>query len=1037
MKIQNRLLLFTASFIILTAVVVGGIGFKMGLQSFHENTERMLVQARDQKSREIQKEFENIGNGLRVFSDLTANRGVIQKLSTERSALQHQLQKNSLSSELPVEIAMFYRQSTTAGALQTISRMDPVTQFLQSQFIREAQQKDISPREITKFQNPPPYEYFNTLALVHPALSDFEQRYQLEDLILTDTAGNVLYTAEKGLNFGSNLQTGVLSSTPLAHAFRWSLSATPGTYRIFDLAPLSSFQPKSSLWVAVPVYNKAQIVGGMIAQISETRLREIMELPGDVEVLLLTRQELPNRLKGTQASSRLVLPGVEWKLIARLEEESAFPALTQFLLPSILILVPILGLLLWAAAAFSRKLIRPLQQLREDLESSAIPQTLYTGKDEFAKLIEKLHELMTELDQLRKSEHFLKCTLESAKDLIFLVNEEQQIQLTSQYTCKILGVPPSSLCGSNLNTWLDLGQKNLSTSELHHEATLKTISGKTIPVEISWDTISHPSVPGKSYYVITGTDIEDNKKVLENYQLLESLYKESQSSFHLGSFVENHTTKTAYWSDEQYRILGLNPATTKPSFELFRSLVLVDDHALLDRSIADAEKNMNEFNADFRVRKANSQEIIWVRSIARTDFDSYGNRSKTYGTIQDITEMKRTEQSLISAKNEALKSSQAKSEFLARMSHEIRTPMNAIMGMADLLKETKLSDDQQYYVTIFCKAGEVLMALINDILDLSKIEAGEVSLENIPLDLSKVLGDIHEIMKPRALEKGLEYSFDISPQISPYLLGDPTKVRQVLINLISNSLKFTERGSIRVTIGRNPSKKDHLLISVSDTGLGIPLAKQHLIFQKFSQADSSITRKFGGTGLGLAISKSLVELMGGQIWFKSREGVGTSFFITIPYHEQITHPVTQKPLELKAPELSFVPKQDRDPNHKVRILLADDTEDNRILFSRYLDNQPFEIIEAENGLEAVDKIKSEKFDIIFMDVQMPELDGYAATEQIRDWEKSHNQAHTPIIALTAHALSEDRTKSLKAGCDDHITKPFKKKTILSVIEKYS
>lgn len=1037
MKIQNRLLLFTASFILLTAVVVGGIGFKLGLENFQDNTERVVIQARDQKSQDIKKEFENIGNGLRLFSDLIATRGVIQKLSSERHVLQQKLQKTRLSPDLPVEITMHYRASTSAGALQTISKMEPTTLFLQSTFIREAQDKDASPREITNFQHPPPFAYFKTLALVHPILSDFEQRYKLEDLILTDTAGNVLYTAEKGLNFGSNLQTGVFSNTALAHAFRWSLSATPGTYRVFDLAPLSSFQPKNSLWVTVPVYNQAQIVGGIIAQISESRLREIMALPGPAEVLVLTRQEIPSRLKGTQASSRLVLPGVEWQLVSRLKADSSHPALSQFFAHSLIILLPILGLLLWAASAFSRRLIRPLQQLREDLDNSSVPQTVYTGKDEFSKLVEKLHSLMSELDNLRKSEQFYKHTIQSAKDLIFLVNEEQQIQLTSQYTCEVLGVPPSSLCGSSLNTWLDLGEKQLTTADFNVEATLKTIAGKVIPVELSWDSLAHPASPGKSFYVITGTELADKKEKQHKYEVLESLFTESQTSFHLGSFLEDIENKQTYWSDEQYRSLGLDPAKTKPSFELFRSLVLVDDQSQLDRAIQLAEKSMGTFNTDFRIRKANTQEIIWVRSIARSTYDNYGNRSSTFGTIQDITEMKRTEQSLISAKNEALKSSQAKSEFLARMSHEIRTPMNAIMGMADLLKETKLSDDQQYYVTIFCKAGEVLMALINDILDLSKIEAGEVSLENIPLDLNKVVGDIQEIMKPRALEKGLEYSFDISPQISPYLLGDPTKVRQVLINLISNSLKFTERGSIRVTIGRNPSKKDHLLISVSDTGLGIPLSKQHLIFQKFSQADSSITRKYGGTGLGLAISKSLVELMGGQIWFKSREGVGTSFFITIPYHEQITHPVTQKPLELKAPELHFIPKQDRDPDHKVRILLADDTEDNRILFTRYLDNQPFEIIEAENGLEALDKIKSGKFDIIFMDVQMPELDGYAATAQIREWEKSHNQAPTPIIALTAHALSEDRTKSLKAGCDDHITKPFKKKTILSVIEKYS
>lgn len=292
-------------------------------------------------------------------------------------------------------------------------------------------------------------------------------------------------------------------------------------------------------------------------------------------------------------------------------------------------------------------------------------------------------------------------------------------------------------------------------------------------------------------------------------------------------------------------------------------------------------------------------------------------------------------------------------------------------------------------------------------------------------------------MKPRALEKGLECICEIAPGVSPHLMGDPTKLRQVLINLIGNSIKFTHKGQVRLVIGKNPSKKDTLLISVNDTGIGIPDDRQHMIFQKFSQADNSVTRKYGGTGLGLAISKSLVELMGGQIWFKSRPGTGTTFFFTIPYREQIYNPVNHMPVPMRTPELDFVNPKPRDPNHKVKILIADDTEDNRTLFTHYLKNEPFEIIEAENGLQAIDQIKSGEFDIVFMDVQMPEMDGYAATDRIREWEKESHKPPVPIIALTAHALAEDRQKSLRAGCNDHIAKPFKKDTLLGVINKYS
>ncbi|HWU44394.1 MAG TPA: histidine kinase dimerization/phospho-acceptor domain-containing protein, partial [Bdellovibrio sp.] len=334
-------------------------------------------------------------------------------------------------------------------------------------------------------------------------------------------------------------------------------------------------------------------------------------------------------------------------------------------------------------------------------------------------------------------------------------------------------------------------------------------------------------------FVLIATDVSRQKDIERQLKIHEGLLKSSQAMSHTGSFHWEISSGITVWSEQLFEILGFDKQTMRPSLDLFRSLVVPEDHSLLDESYSAAQKSLRPLNIDVRLRKANTHDLIWVHVIAQIEYDQYGTPRTASGVMQDVTDLKHTEMALIAAKDEALKSSQAKSEFLAHMSHEIRTPMNAIMGMADLLRETQLSEEQIYYITIFRKAGEVLMALINDILDLSKIEAGQIALENIPFDLDKIMVDIQDMMRPRALEKGIDYSFEVSKSLNSHLMGDPTKVRQVLINLVSNSIKFTERGHIRVNVTKNPTKKDSLIISVSDSGVGIPVNKQHLIFQKF------------------------------------------------------------------------------------------------------------------------------------------------------------------------------------------------------------
>jgi signal transduction histidine kinase/CheY-like chemotaxis protein/HPt (histidine-containing phosphotransfer) domain-containing protein len=384
-------------------------------------------------------------------------------------------------------------------------------------------------------------------------------------------------------------------------------------------------------------------------------------------------------------------------------------------------------------------------------------------------------------------------------------------------------------------------------------------------------------------------------------------------------------------------------------------------------------------------------------------------------------------------RQEADRATRAKSEFLATMSHEIRTPLNAVIGMAEVLSATTLTTEQKKCVDVLQRNGVGLLNLINDILDLSKVESGRVELEAAPLDLRDVIARALEVVEARATAKGLFLGQSIAPGVPVFLLGDPNRLRQVIVNLLGNGVKFTEQGGLDVRVEFDPedSRPGCLRLAVSDTGIGIPTGQVERIFESFTQADSSTARKYGGTGLGLTISRQLVELMGGRIWVESAVGSGSTFFFTVKLE------VHKDQSERAAPSGGPSGATGRLLPAGLRILLADDSEDNRFLILSHLSKAQASIDIAENGEMAVRMFHSNRYDLVLMDVEMPIMDGYAATREIRRLERESSARPTPVLALTAHAFADMAGRSVAAGFTDHLTKPIRKATLLEVLACYA
>lgn len=405
--------------------------------------------------------------------------------------------------------------------------------------------------------------------------------------------------------------------------------------------------------------------------------------------------------------------------------------------------------------------------------------------------------------------------------------------------------------------------------------------------------------------------------------------------------------------------------------------------------------------------------------------DKNGMVKGSIGIHLEITKQKLLEADLRKAKDDAENSAQAKEMFLANMSHEIRTPLNAIMGIGGLLAKTKIDDQQHFFLSTIQTAAQNLLVIINDLLDFSKMESGSLSFEEINFSITDLLLKTKQVLLYKAEEKGLSVDFDFDPKIAPILIGDPYRLNQVILNIVTNAIKFTEKGAVTIlcSVVSEESDIQHLRIEIRDTGIGISEEFINNLFDKFAQEDNTITRKYGGTGLGMSISKELIEMMGGSLEVKSKKSIGTSFFVNL----------SLKKGQQSLTQISDVKKLNTALLRGKRILLVEDNEMNRLLATTLLGHYGVEVDEAEDGKVAITILNSKEYDLILMDLQMPEMDGLQATEYIR----SHLDGTIPIIALTANVFKEEQERCFKVGMNDFISKPFEEDSFIQMITKWT
>ncbi|XDD47932.1 MHYT domain-containing protein [Leptospira sp. WS39.C2] len=634
---------------------------------------------------------------------------------------------------------------------------------------------------------------------------------------------------------------------------------------------------------------------------------------------------------------------------------------------------------------------------------------------------------------LEKSESRLRAIIETAADAIVMINTQGIVQEFNVTAERMFGWSAKDIIGKNvkilmpspfreehdgyLSSYLNTGEAKIIGSGRETIALRK--DGTTFPIRLA---IGHTKLPQDDIFVGLISDISERI-------LIENALKDNEEQ--LKSFIQNipgvvyRCLNDEYWtsvflSDAIYSLSGY-PAREflEPNrIRTFSDIIHPEDREHVSNTIQNAIDISDTFVLNYRIVHK-SGDIRWVLEYGGLVYDENKEVKFLDGVILDNTDRRMIEEALIESKEKAEMASITKTTFLANMSHEIRTPMNAIIGFTEVLLADQIPLQQKKHLETIRNSAKSLLRLLNDILNSAKLDKGAVELEIVDFSLLSLVDQVSSTFVMEAKKKGLDFSTQFSSELADYYKGDSLRIRQILTNLIGNAIKFTKDGQINLSVAPNGSS---VVFHIHDTGIGIAEDRLEKIFEPFTQADVSMSRKFGGTGLGTTISKQLVELMGGKIWVESKLGEGSDFYFSLPL--------------LKGNLETLIQDKELQPLPNLKVLIVDDVKQNVELIQILLETNGHQVEIANNGLEAFLSFQSNSFDLVLMDIQMPEMDGLEATKQIRIFESNHNLSQTPIIALSASVFEEDKQQAKLAGMNGFVSKPIDVDELYHEISKW-